>query len=410
MAGFEAVQYVRLHYGQAAKLRQYLLVLWLGGYTAWLLIGARAHLSIDHIENGHVYIRSLAATQAFNRRRNISSAPIDLSMESAKYCKLPVTDDGPAKLAPVQYGTTGPLVCDVEDAQALLESSGGEAFVRTAWRSKRQQRACGLNAANCAGGEVWTDTPNSLDARFALMPERLTFIFEHSLRKSELHGNLLAGSSRHFNGRLQFDNGSTYRTFSRHHEKADDAIPLVDLLVAAGVDDLDARSDYSSHTSSGRATFRQTGVALDVHIRWSNVEPWFPFGLCVPFTRGCETSSGVSYTYKVTRTPGTRAQRTGIAVDEDGETRTIFQRAGVALHVHVSGQVGQWSIFSVLFGVVFPVVVGVSVVDVMMYMIIVYVDSFEREREHMIVDIHDQDQQPRTPTSGTRSPVRLKSE
>ena len=102
-------------------------------------------------------------------------------------------------------------------------------------------------------------------------------------------------------------------------------------------------------------------------------------------------------------------------VDEGGETRKIFQRAGIGLHVHVSGQVGQWSIFSVLFGVVFPVVVGVSVVDVMMYMIITYAESFKRERAHLFVDIHDEHQQPSTPTSGTRkrqseSPVRRKSE
>ena len=66
MAGFEAVQYVRLHYGHAASLRQYLLIVWLGAYTVWLVVGARAHLSIDRIENGHIYIRSLASTQAFN--------------------------------------------------------------------------------------------------------------------------------------------------------------------------------------------------------------------------------------------------------------------------------------------------------------------------------------------------------
>ena len=102
-------------------------------------------------------------------------------------------------------------------------------------------------------------------------------------------------------------------------------------------------------------------------------------------------------------------------VDEDGETRTIFQRAGVGLHVHVSGQVGQWSIFSVIFGVVFPVVVGGSVVDVMMYMLIAYAEPFKRERAHLFVDkfIHDERQQPSTPTSGTlqsESQSRCKSE
>ena len=123
--------------------------------------------------------------------------------------------------------------------------------------------------------------------------------------------------------------------------------------------------------------------------------------------------SNVSYTYSVTRIPGTRAQQSGTVVDEDGETRTIFQRAGIGLHVHVSGQVGQWSIFSVIFGVVFPVVVGGSVVDVMMYMLIAYAEPFKRERAHLFVDIHDERQQPSTPTSGTlqsESQSRCKSE
>ena len=400
MAGFEAVQYVRLHYGHAASLRQYLLIVWLGAYTVWLVVGARAHLSIDRIENGHIYIRSLASTQAFNRRRNVTAQPVDLTIASTKYCQLPSPKHGADRdsdaAVPAEYGSTGPLPCDVEDAQTLLESLGGQAFVKTAWRSMRQRRACDLNAASCAAGEVWADIPDSYDARFALMPERLTFVFEHSLRKSELHGDLLSGSSRHFDGRLRFENGSTYREFSKQRQKGDDQIALADLLVAAGVEDLDARSDHSSTTTSGRATFRQTGVALDVHVRWSNVEP-FPFGLCLPFTQACEVFSTADYTYTVSRTRGTRAQRTGTVLDAGGQTRTIYQRAGISLHVHVSGEVGQWSMSSVVFGVVFPVVVGVSVVDVMMYMIIAYATSFEREREHLFIDIHDELQPSSTP-------------
>ena len=94
MAGFEAVQYVRLHYGHAASLRQYLLIVWLGAYTVWLVVGARAHLSIDRIENGHIYIRSLASTQAFNRRRNVTAQPVDLTIASTKYCQLPSPKHG----------------------------------------------------------------------------------------------------------------------------------------------------------------------------------------------------------------------------------------------------------------------------------------------------------------------------
>ena len=319
---------------------------------------------------------------------------------SAKYCQPPRTkheaDHDYEAAVPAEYGSTGPLPCDVEDAQTLLESSGGQAFVKTAWRSMRQRRACALNAARCPAGEVWADIPDSYEARFALMPERLTFVFEHSLRKSEMHGDLLSGSSRHFDGRLRFENGSIYRTFSKRQQKADDQIALVDLLVAAGVENLDARSDHSSTTTSGRATFRQTGVALDVHVRWSNVEP-FPFGLCIPFTQACEVFSNTDYTYTVTRTRGTRAQRTGTVMDAGGETMTIYQRAGISLNVHVSGEVADWSMFSVVFGVVFPLVVGVSVVDVMMYMIIVYATSFKREREHLFIDIHGEPQPSSTP-------------
>eukprot|EP00935_MAST-01C_sp_MAST-1C-sp1_P001336 g1336.t1 len=138
-----------------------------------------------------------------------------------------------------------------------------------------------------------------------------------------MHGDLLAGSSQRFDGRLlSTDGSSVIQSFPTSEE--DDHIELRTMLAAAGLHDLDSPSDFQF---DGNATYREAGVALELSIHYTNL-------------------NGVNeYAYRVKRVPTTRVQRLDTH-RKTHTTRTLVQSFGISVTIQLSGTVAAWSLAS----------------------------------------------------------------
>jgi hypothetical protein len=270
--------------------------------------------------------------------------------------------------------------CEIVDAQELVQSSGGKVFVRTSRRYVDQTRTCPATAQECRKPLWESESAERQETWLSVTPELNYLVLEHSLHRSVEHDDLLAGSSRLYPGtfssqQLKLQEEEDGMGASMHvAEKilqfppgnSSDRISLSDLLAAGGVYSLDDESDFVGATSR---SFRETGVALELYITYTNL---------------AGPSLGPShYTYEVTRVPMTRVRRL-TTESATNSSRVMVSSAGISISIHLSGNVGAWGMMSVINGVLLPSVSMTAVVYTLMYYVIMLVPHFRKQRQEMI--------------------------
>jgi hypothetical protein len=297
---FESPQYVRIHGKTVYTVYNVLMVL-LVVFNAIYLISQGEHMNVDRVHGGHIFAFLEAGKSNVLSKRGLS------------YCDVE------------RRG----YHCEIVDAQELVQSSRGRVFVRTSRRRVDQSRDCPDDAMECPLPLWKNEREREQEVWFAVTPELNNLVLEHSLHRSKVHDDLLAGSSRLFNGFL-LANGGRKQEFPPG--SSSDRICMQDLLAAGGVSSLDEQSDF---VGKRNLTFRETGVALELYISYSNL--------------GGERS----YVYEVTRVPVTRVRRLDTQQNTN-TTRVLTSSVGVSVTVHLSGTVGSCGLMSILNGVVVP--------------------------------------------------------
>lgn len=183
---------------------------------------------------------------------------------------------------------------------------------------------------------------------FVKHPDEFILKLEHTMFAKKFYeignGEEFAESSRHMDGFLVKLSAQTQPETIREFKSGKaDSMPVKDLLLAAGLDDLDAPSDAVGHEDE---TFRERGLVLYVHIKYSNLASMW--GTRQP-----------TYEYRVERLP-----ETGYKVAEElssyphrdwqpedpfARYRFIRRRHGIFIKVEQGGKLGRFSWQNTLF-------------------------------------------------------------
>lgn len=335
---FETPKYVQLPGRGLASLYIGLMVALVLGNMVYLF-NSNAHVVVDQVEQGFIFAQLEEPTQQ------------PLVVAGLEYC-----------------GKPDMFPCQILDPMELVESFGGTIFVMTGWYSVNQSRTCEKNAPQCESASIWRNVKGSHRTAFSfsVRPEDHILSLEHSLGNSQIHGNLFSGNSREYTGFLQLPNGSLRKYPANVFEH--DGLLLRDLLEATGIYNLDEQSDYfHTHSNLPQATFRQSGVALQLHVRYSNLDADLKQG----------------YRYTITRVPETRVRKKRTKVHEDG-SRTLTRLFGIQISVVVSGSVGTWTVWSAVNGLLLPSIAMTSLVYTIMYYAILYLPACECHRSVLV--------------------------
>lgn len=204
-----------------------------------------------------------------------------------------------------------------------------------------------VNAANpSAGGcDERMATPNCVydngtsETFFVAQPEDFTVMVDHSafaplvgvqVEATDLAGRLLNSTGGRINVTAPEFVGK--RGFA-------DILRIGTLLRAAGVDDLDAETDFRSRKPNATAeSFRYAGLQLLVFVTYSNTET---FNL-----------SDVSYTYEVVRINRTEFKALQNVATKNITNRLVYDRHGIRLMFVQSGELGRFDFQTLLLSVV----------------------------------------------------------
>lgn len=168
-------------------------------------------------------------------------------------------------------------------------------------------------------------------------PERFTIMIDHAVYAPRV-GIQRDGTS--LDGYIKGPDGEKMEVPHTDHQRVGepgvaDIISVATMLKAAGVDDLDAESDYiSPKNDSHRESFRYAGAVFVVYMVYSNTETYDLYD--------------VQYYYQVTRLKKTEFKSVQPILTKNIDKRKLYNRHGVRLIFQQVGNLGKFDFQTLL--------------------------------------------------------------